>query len=208
MTQLQQTAAFRLRNWNRLLFTTGLLRRRHFDGYILSMQQSGTHWLRYMLGICMAETYGQPHPDCIQSERYVGDPRQPPAATLWPRLVSSHTLPHALMYSPVFCRGLHFPRYLLLVRDIRHALVSHYEKWNSDYGVDFSTYLRGDPWKSRFRSDIWRKIEFCNACGRLAAAGSVPTQIQRYEDLHRDPAAALTAACVWFRIPASSAFSV
>lgn len=94
---------------------------------------------------------------------------------------------------------------LLLVRDIRHALVSHYEKWHADYRLDFHDYLRGviPPHKRRLRSDIWRKMEFCNACGQLAAAGAVETRVSRYEEMLRDPAGAVAAACDWFRIPAT-----
>jgi len=197
----KETINFQLRYWNRLLFTTALLRHRHFDGHILSMQQSGTHWMRYMLGLCMAEVYRQPPPASIQSEVFIGNPRQPPSAAAWPCLVSSHSLPHALMYSRTFCRGFHFPRYLLLVRDIRYALVSHYEKWRDKYRVDFPTYLRGDPWGRL--DNLWRCIELQNAYGCLAAAGAVETRILRYEDTLCDPVRALATACDFFRVPAT-----
>ena len=51
-----------LRHWARglnhgLLKPQPLLLHRRFDGVLVSMQQSGTHWLKYMLGLILAKLY-------------------------------------------------------------------------------------------------------------------------------------------------------
>ncbi len=52
----------RARSLNRALFNPPTLRHRHFDGFIASMQHSGTHWLKYMLGLTLAKLYDLPPP--------------------------------------------------------------------------------------------------------------------------------------------------
>lgn len=44
------------RRWRHIYSAAALMRLRHLDGCILSMEQSGTHWMRYLLGLAMAET--------------------------------------------------------------------------------------------------------------------------------------------------------
>ncbi|AKJ64453.1 sulfotransferase domain-containing protein [Kiritimatiella glycovorans] len=194
--------AFRMRCLNHRWFNTTMVRRRKFDGHILSMQQSGTHWLRYMLSLCMAEVYEKPAPETIQDMDFIGRPKQPPKYSGLPRIVSSHSLPHGLMFMRPVRDRLEFPRYLILVRDPQHALVSHYEKWKARYGVDFSSFLRGDVRDKLYFNDIWRQLEFLNGWGRVVCDPFFTTMTLKYENMKRDPEAALKAACEYFGIPA------
>ena len=66
---------FRVRSLNRGLFNPSTLRHRQFDGFIASMQQSGSHWLKYMLGLTLARLYDLPPPAHIQDDA-IQDPRR------------------------------------------------------------------------------------------------------------------------------------
>jgi hypothetical protein len=199
----QTKLQFQLRCANHRWFNTTMIRRRYFDGQIVSMQQAGTHWLRHMLSLCMAEVYGKQPPETIQSMDFIGRPKQRPKYNDIPQLSSSHSLPHGLMYyfNPVAHR-VKFPKYIILVRDMRHALVSGYEKWKERYQVDFSTFLVSSPLKEGYFNDIWRQIEFLNSWGRLADTGAYDTLVLRYEDMKADTPGSLQKACTHFGIAA------
>jgi hypothetical protein len=97
---------------------------------------------------------------------------------------------------------------MILVRDLRHALVSHYERWKETYvdrcGVrTFSEYLAGHSNGKPFFSDIWRQIEFLNSWGRLLKTGFYDTQVVRYEGMKADAPGVLRDACAHFDIPVS-----
>lgn len=198
---------FNCRQTNHLLFNTTILRRRDFDSYIVSPQQSGRHLVIYMLGHCLADIHGKPPPENIHDERFVGNPRRTPGPAYpeLPQIVSTHSLPHLFMYSSITPKLLRFPKYLILIRDMRYSLVSGYEKWKTVYGVDFSTFLQSSPFQKRYRftNDIWRQMEFFNTWGRIAAHKSYETLTVKYEDLVSDKAAALSGMCGFFNINAS-----
>lgn len=194
---------FKLRCANHRWLNTTMLRRRHFDGQIVSMQQSGTHWLRHMLSLCMAEVYNKPAPETIQSLDFIGRPKHPPKYREIPQISSSHSLPHGLMYWKPVARALTFPKYIIIVRDMRHALVSGYEKWKERYQVDFSTFLLSSPLKEGYFNDIWRQLEFLNSWGQLVDTGEYETLVVRYEDMKADTLAVLRKACAHFGISAS-----
>lgn len=199
-------ALFQLRCSHHVWFNAGSLRRRDFAGQIASMKQAGRHWIMYLLGHTLAELYDKPPPHDIHDQRFIGNPkRQPgPAYPEMPQLVSSHALPHALMFNRPVARALRFPRYLVIVRDMRHGLVSSYEKWKDTYRVDFATYLRSSPRRKRYRftNDIWRQIEFLNTWGRVAAMPEYDTLVVRYEQLQTDTPGTLRRVCEHFGIQA------
>jgi hypothetical protein len=58
----------RARTINRGLFSLTTLRYRSFDGQIVSMKQSGSHWLKYMLGLTLAKIHNLPPPAHIQDD--------------------------------------------------------------------------------------------------------------------------------------------
>jgi len=79
---------------------------------------------------------------------------------------------------------LHFPRHVVLVRDMCTSLISNFEKWK-DYVecTDSSTFIRGDEKGKRFNSDIWWCIRFYNAWGRVLINIPDTTMSIRYEDM-------------------------
>jgi len=183
------------RRLRRDLGNLSLLARRDFDGFIVSMHQSGTHWLKFMLGHLASRAFEVPPPSHIGDNSVVGHPKSPPRYPGLPRIVQSHGIPSPLVHAWFVHRLLRFPPYVLLVRDVRAALVSHYEKWKGRYGVPFSTYLRGDPAGRRYDKDIWWDIRFLNAWSRVLERMPERVLVLRYEDLRADPVRSLRA--VW-----------
>lgn len=189
---------FTLRALNRRWFNPSLLRRRYFDGHIVSMHQSGSHWLKNMLAHVLMEVYGLPPMKHIQDDSIVGHTKSPPIYKHIPRLVHSHTLPHALTLRLPF---VHFPKYLVLVRDIKHSLISHFERFKQRYNnISFTEYLHGDISGKRFFTDIYSRIIFMNEWGRVLATGSDKISFIRYEDMSKMPQESLEKALKFFNI--------
>lgn len=166
-----------------------LLRHRDYKGFLVSMHQSGTHWLKHMLGVALARRHGLPEPRYSHANEMIGGVYETRDARL-PRLASTHSIPYAGL-SLALRLGLPHPRYVVLVRDLRAALVANYEKWKGRYGCDFGEFLRGDPAGRRFNSDLWWCLRFCNAWGDALAAAPQSLLLVRYEDLRAEPLAQL-----------------
>ncbi len=191
---------FRARSLNRALLNPATLRHRRFDGFIASMQHSGTHWLKYMLGLTLAKLYDLPPPAYISDDSIVGHSKSPPLYTQIPQIVATHSIPHISLRSRTLFRILHFPRYLILVRDIRDGLVAHYEKHKGDFDVEFSTYLRGDVRGKKYRYDIWLRIRFLNGWGPVIERHPERTAVLKYEDLKADTRGELARVCDYFNL--------
>ncbi len=191
---------FRARSLNRALFNPPTLRHRRFDGFIASMQHSGSHWVKYMLGLTLAKIHDLTPPSHLLDNSIVGHPKSPPLYPQIPQIVTTHSIPHYLLRSRTLFRVLHFPKYLILVRDIRDGLVAYYEKEKGDFNVDFSTYLRGDVRGRKYRHDIWLRIRFLNGWGAVVERHPERTAVLTYEDLKADTHAQLARVCDYFNI--------
>ena len=165
-------------------FNLSLLTHRDFDAMLITMHQSGTHWLKYMLTLSLAEKLGVEKPEYIQSDIFFGNPSTYQCDYEIARIASTHSVPHSFVGSKLFNKILRFPKYLVLVRDMRSSLVSNFEKWKDhpEY-KDFSTFLRGDEKGKRFNNDIWWCMRFYNAWGRVLKNIPRTTMFIRYEDL-------------------------
>ena len=164
-------------------FNLSLLAHHDFDTMLVTMHQSGTHWLKYMLTLALAEKLGVEKPEYIQSDIFFGNPTSYQCDYEIARIASAHSIPHALVGSKIFNKILRFPKYLVLVRDMRGSLVSNFEKWTDhpEY-TDFSTFLKGDKKGKRFNSDIWWCIHFYNAWGHVLENMPDSTMLVGYED--------------------------
>lgn len=165
-------------------FNFSLLAHRDFDAMLITMHQSGTHWVKYMLTLALVNKLGLQRPGYIQDDLFFGNPSSYQCDYKIARIASAHSIPHTLVGSKLFNKILHFPKYLILVRDMRASLVSNYEKWkgNIEY-TDFSTFLRGDVTGKRFNSDIWWCLRFYNAWGRVITNVPDHAITIKYEDL-------------------------
>jgi len=185
------TARFRYHTLRRELSNFAVLRHRRFTGCIVSMHQSGTHWLKYMLATAMALQWDLPPPAFNHANDFISGPHEPRRYPQLPALASAHSIPHRMLRSKHIWRLAHLPKYLILVRDPRGALVSNFEKWRSRYQMSFGEYLHGDISGRRFNSDIWWCIRFMNAWGDLAARYPEATHLLKYEHLVEAPLAEL-----------------
>ena len=163
-----------------------LLRHRDYTGFLISMHQSGTHWLKHMLAIAIAMRHDLPPPRYSHANDVIGGVRDVRVQQRGPVLVSSHSIPHMLVAARGLRRLMRLPPYVVLVRDMRNSLVANYEKWNLHYACSFSEFLRGDMSGKRFNNDLWWCIRFCNAWGRIAQRFPEQTLVVRYEDLQTD----------------------
>lgn len=195
---LSDEAIIRRYTVNRRWTNTSLIRRRSFDGHIISMKQSGTHWLKNILSAIMIDIYDLPTMKHIQDDSIIGHPKSPPLYDNIPKIVHSHSYPHGLTLRMPF---LHFPKYVILVRDMKEGLVSHYERFSEYYGnVDFKSFLHGDVTQKQFRSDIYSRIRFMNEWGSVIDRNPGKLHILTYEDLRRDPLENLKNLCQFFGI--------
>lgn len=187
-----------------------------FDGILVSMHQSGTHWLKNLLAHVLSYEYGVDLPEYIQDNSIIGSPKRPPTYEGMPKIVQSHTIPSTLISSSLFSVLAPVPPVVILVRDLRYALVSHYvkmhgskqERWKRRYDLDFSEFLKGDPRDKHFDKDIWWDIRFMNAWGRYLEKYPEKSLMVSYEALRTEPVAMLKNVCGRFGLESVSMNSI
>ncbi|MBO6827020.1 MAG: sulfotransferase domain-containing protein [Sneathiella sp.] len=199
MLSNKDLAKYYLANLNNRWSNASTLHRRNFDGHIVSMKQSGTHWLKNTLAGILAQKYNLPPLEHIQDDSIVGHTKSLPKYKNIPQIVHSHAFPHALSLKVPF---LHYPKYLVLLRDMRSSLVAHYERFKDDYiSEDFGTYLLGDPWQKKYQNDIFINIRFMNEWGDLCKRFPNQVTFIRYEDMQSDLYSVMRKVCDFFDIP-------
>ncbi|MCZ6666198.1 MAG: sulfotransferase domain-containing protein [Gammaproteobacteria bacterium] len=189
--------------WRRDVSNFALLKYRDFDGFLVTMQHSGTHWLKYMMSVAIASQLDLPPPRYIHNDSsndFIGHPKHERRYREAPRIASTHSIPHAMFDSRMLRELVKFPHYAILVRDIRAALVSNYEKWKHRYGVSFSEYLRGDLSGKCFILDIWSCLHFLNRWARVHARFPHATLILKYEQLNEEPVVSIEQIFAHFGI--------
>ena len=191
-----ELAAYKSRVRNDNWSNFSVLRHGKFDGFLVTSKNSGTHWVKYMLAVALAETYRVEPPEYFSENAvrpYIGWPKDAVTFEQLPRLAFSHTIPHRLM-DWRWARSLAgFPPYVLCIRHPMSILASHHAKWAYDIQVDWETYLRGDPGGKQFRCDLFWLARFWNRWGEVLTRDPERFHIARYEDTRRDPRAQLTA---------------
>lgn len=173
-----------------------VLRHGRFDGMLVTSKNSGTHWIKYMFAVALAETHGLPHPEYFSEQAvrpYIGWPKDAPAFPQLPRLAFSHTIPHALMDWAWARRLAGLPRYVIAVRHPMAILASHFDKWSGELGADWLTYLAGDPSGRRYRCDLFWLARFWNRWGEVILRDPDRFLVLRYEETLAGPEAALRA---------------
>lgn len=196
---------FHYHRLRRALGNFSLLAHRDCVGHLASMHQSGTHWLKYMLASALARHYGLPGPQYNHANDYIAGPHDTLAHPSLPRLFSSHSIPHPLLYLALTHRAWRLPPYVVLVRDIRASLVSNYEKWRGRYACSFGEFLRGDPRGRRYNSDLWWCLRFLNAWHGVRRAVPARVLIVHYERLQLHAAAELARVASHFGLALGAA---
>jgi hypothetical protein len=191
---------------NRHSTNLSILKYFDFQGFLITGQHSGTHWIKWMLSHALAHRHGVQPPKFFNnssSNELIGHPRHPRQHPHLPRIASSHSIPpYALNWS--WLRGLRSPPpYAVVVRDVRDVLISNYEKWRHDYGVPFSRYVEGDPRGKAYVCDAWWYVRFLNQWGAIAQRHPEQTLVLRYEDFRKDPLTNLRALARHFRLDLS-----
>lgn len=190
------------------LTNLSLVRHRHSDGHMISMHQSGTHWLRNMLSLAMARVYNLPEPEYIQNNDFISSPQMPSKYPQIPRIVSSHQIPSPLVSNRLALGLVKLPKYVLLVRDPRIIAVSHYRKHEPKYKVPFSVFLRADvaamrkvSKKRKFDKDIWWDIRFLNSWSKMLRLMPGKIHLVRYEDMRKNTAGHLSEIMRFLGMP-------
>ena len=173
-----------------------VLRHGAFDGMLVTSKNSGTHWLKYMLAVALAETHGIDPPQYFSEDAvrpYISWTKDKPIHPELPRLAFSHTIPHQLTDWP-WARALAgLPPYVLLVRHPMSILASHFAKWQWDIKVDWLTYLKGEPTGKQYRCDLYWIARFWNRWGEWLAREPERIHLVHYEDIRQAPRETLEA---------------
>lgn len=194
---------FRAHGLNRHSTNLSLLKYYNFQGFLITGQNSGTHWIKWMLSHALAHRYGVEPPRYFNndsSNELIGHPKHERIYPHAPRIASSHSIPpYASDWR--WLRALHRPPpYAVVVRDIRKVLVSNYEKWRAEYATSFSRYVAGDPRGKAYVCDVWWYVRFLNRWGEIARRYPDQTLVLRYEDFRADPLENLRRLARHFRL--------
>ncbi|MEO1964354.1 sulfotransferase domain-containing protein [Hyphomonas sp.] len=196
MTATTLPSAYRTKVLNETWTNFSVLRHGAFDGVLVTSKNSGTHWLKYMLAVALADTHGIERPRYFSENSvrpYIGWPKDAPVFPELPRLAFSHTIPHRLA-DWGWARGLaKLPPYVLAVRHPMSILASHHAKWEYDIKVDWLTYLEGDPGGTKYRCDLYWLARFWNRWGEVLARHGESILVVHYEDTLKDPRKVLEA---------------
>ncbi|MEZ5999799.1 sulfotransferase domain-containing protein [Hyphomonas sp.] len=196
MTATTLPSAYRSKVLNENWTNFSVLRHGAFDGVLVTSKNSGTHWLKYMLAVALAETHGIEPPKYFSESAvrpYIGWPKDAPVFTQLPRLAFSHTIPHRLADWGWARNMASLPPYVLAVRHPMSILASHHAKWEYDIKVDWLTYLEGDPAGSKYRCDLYWLARFWNRWGDVLARHGESILVVHYEDTLKDPRKILEA---------------
>lgn len=184
------------------LFRFSVFWHRSTHGHIVTGQQCGSHWINNLLAHVISAEYKIPPLKHIDERVIIGHPRMPETYSQIPRLIWTHHAPSPLVHSAPVRSLARFPKYVLLLRDIRASLVGQYEKHKQDRSMTFSEYLRDNRIFGRsFKWDLDKRIVFFNAWGRVKDV--LPGQVHpvHYESLRRDTAGELERVWRFLELP-------
>lgn len=174
------------------LTNLSLIRHAPCDAHIISLHQSGTHWLRHMLSVLMARLYNLPEPVYLQDNSFILSPKQVSKYPNIPRIISSHSVASPALTNRLATSLLKLPKFVLLVRDPRMILVSHYQREKTRYKISFAEYLRADlhalhqTGRRKFDKEIWWDIRFQNSWSQMLARLPEKMHLMRYEDMRQN----------------------
>ena len=168
--------------------------RRKVDGYLITAKNSGTHWVQFMLSHAFSAHYKKPAPSHSTGKNARDFILAAKSAVTYPdipKIYQSHAIPSALLALNLLQAISPSPPTVVLVRDIRQALLSHFVKWRETYSVTQHEYILGSPEGKRFNADIWWYILFFNRWGEMAKHYPERVIVVRYEDVMKAPGQAV-----------------
>ena len=182
--------------------------RNAFKHCIISMHNSGTHWVRYMIMLALKYHYDLPEINALTTIDDFFDPRIQPRYKHIPRIGSTHQIPNPLLTLPFIHKLTVWPNYLILVRDPRYSLVANYHKTKDAYQMSFSEYLRADvkllrkrTGKKRFVTDICWILRFMNSWAHMIDNVPGETKVIKYEDLRKNTEEMLAMMLDFLQVP-------
>jgi hypothetical protein len=136
--------------------------------HLVTMSSSGTHWLASMISFGLSRS---------QIERV-------DMKAIMPHLVSENNARIRQSHSDYFWFAGR-PKTVLLVRDLRDSLVSHYESYNKNRGgnISFGAFLRDTILSSKY--GLARRVRFLNSWFKNKEKCS-DFMLVKYEDLKAD----------------------
>lgn len=163
------------------------------DTYLITLTGAGTHWLRMMYARALTQCYALPdeilsiRPDelvpefLVKTQRFKYNDRH-----YLPRVQHSH-----VHYNPLFKNR----RIILLVRDLRDAIISHYKTHTAVHGVEmsFSDFLRGQNLDKKRTHTLQSRISFLNSWHKNSGKLD-DILVLTFEDLKKSPADELEKA--------------
>lgn len=189
-------SGFETRVWKDKWLNGSVFRHGRLQGCLVTSKNSGTHWIKYMLSVALAETYGVAPPRYFSeaaTQDYIGSPKHVSPYRELPPLAFAHTIPHALFDQAFLHKTFNLPPYVLQVRHPMQILSSHFAKWNYELQTDWLTYLKGDPEGVKYRCDLYWLARFWNRWGELLQRFPEKILLIRYEEVQADAKKALVA---------------
>lgn len=187
-----------LRVWNWLQYQNS--RPAESDTLLITLNSAGTHWVRTMLAQALIEAF--------QLEDRITTIQQPDIIPTFsdktarfkyndnsaiPRIQHAHAA-----YSPLFGKR----RVLLLVRDLRDAIVSHHKIHTraANPDISFSDFLRGNGVRRKRHHTLQTRISFLNSW--WSHREHFPAfETLRFEDMKAHPQETLARAMRFAGIP-------
>ena len=184
------------------LFRWTLFRHRDVDCHVATGQQSGSHFLNHLLAEAICLQYGVERPEHIDDRVLIGHPRDIKPRPDIPQFVWTHHAPSPVVHAAPIRSALRYPKYIVLVRDMRAAMVSRYEKRKADFRMTFSEYLRDQRFFANPNKwDLIRRTSFFNAWGRVSEVLPESVHVVHYESLSRDAVGELQRAWEFVGLP-------
>jgi len=188
------------------LFRMSLLWQRDAAGYFATGQQSGSHWVSNLMASAICLQFGVPKLDHIRDKSIIGHPRMEHRHTHVPRLVRTHHAPSPLVHCAPVRSLVQFPKYVVLLRDIRASIVSRFERQTEELaGISFSDSLRDHSlWARGTKWDLYKRFVFFNAWGDVARKMPEQTLLVHYENVRRDTATELEHVWRFLELPVAN----
>jgi hypothetical protein len=188
------------------LFRMSLFWQRDADGYFATGQQSGSHWISNLMASAICIQYGVPKLEHIRDKSLIGHPRMEQKHADLPRLVRTHHAPSPLIHSVPVRSLVKFPKYVVVLRDIRASIVSRFERQTEELaGISFSESLRDHSlWDRGTKWDLYKRFVFFNAWGDVSRKMPDQTLLLHYENLRRDTAGELERVWRFLDLPVSN----